>query len=55
MTTLVAQKTAFEAALRSGKTLEDLSKDMWWSNVDARELEEEVVKARRGLLFLSIK
>jgi len=55
MTALSARKSAFEAALRSGKTAEDIDKDMWWTSSDARELEEVVEIAKRGLLFLSIK
>jgi RNA exonuclease 1 len=55
MTALNARKSAFEAALRSGKTTEDIGKDMWWTSTDARGLEEEVEKAKRGLLFLGIK
>jgi RNA exonuclease 1 len=55
MVTLVGRKTAFENALKSGKMLEDLDKDMWWSTADGRELEEEVEKAKRGMMFLGIK
>lgn len=55
MTVLHSRKSAFETALRSGKTAEDIDKDMWWTSSDARELEEEVEMAKRGLLFLSIK
>ncbi|KIM78839.1 hypothetical protein PILCRDRAFT_823946 [Piloderma croceum F 1598] len=55
MTALNARKSAFEAALRSGKTAEDIDKDMWWTSSDARELEEVVEIAKRGLLFLGIK
>ncbi|TFK50197.1 ribonuclease H-like protein [Heliocybe sulcata] len=55
MSTLNAKKTAFETALREGKTMTDLDKAVWWTNQDARDLEEEVEKAKRGLLFLGIK
>jgi RNA exonuclease 1 len=55
MAYLNAHKTAFESAVRSGKTLEEIGKDAWWTSNDGRELEEEVEKAKRGLLFLSIK
>ncbi|KII92706.1 hypothetical protein PLICRDRAFT_155437 [Plicaturopsis crispa FD-325 SS-3] len=55
MAMLNARKSAFETSLRSGKTPEDIGRDNWWTSVDARELEEEVEKAKRGLLFLSIK
>lgn len=55
MTALNIRKTAFETALRSGQTAEDIGKDMWWTSNDARELEEEVEIAKRGLLFLGIK
>lgn len=54
MAALNARKSAFEQAIRSGKNAEDLG-DVRWTNADARELEEEVAKAKRGLLFLGIK
>jgi len=54
MSELNARKSAFENALRQGKSLEDVGKENWWSTADGRELEEEVEKAKRGLLFLSI-
>lgn len=55
MSELNARKVAFEAALRQGKSLDDVGKDNWWTTVDGRELEEEVEKAKRGLLFLGVK
>lgn len=55
MTALNVKKSAFESALKSGKTAEDIDKDMWWTSSDARQLEEAVEIAKRGLLFLSIK
>ena len=36
-------------AIRKGKQLSDIPREEWWSTADARTLEEEVVKARRGL------
>jgi RNA exonuclease 1 len=54
MSYLNARKTAFESALKSGKTLEDIGKDEWWTSSDGRELEDEVERAKRGLVFLSI-
>lgn len=54
MAELNARKSAFENALRQGKSLEDVGMERWTS-ADGRELEEEVEKAKRGLLFLSIK
>lgn len=54
MSYLNARKTAFESALKSGKTLEDISKEGWWTTNDGRELEDEVERAKRGLVFLSI-
>ncbi len=54
MAALNARKSAFEQAIRSGKNAEDLG-DVRWTNADVRELEEEVAKAKRGLLFLGIK
>lgn len=55
MATLNTKKSVFESALRNGKTLETLSKDLWWTTTDGRELEEEVEMAKRGLLFLGVK
>ncbi|KZT27198.1 ribonuclease H-like protein [Neolentinus lepideus HHB14362 ss-1] len=55
MSALNAKKSAFEAALREGKTMTDMDKSTWWTNQDARDLEEQVEKAKRGLLFLGIK
>jgi len=55
MTALNVRKSAFESAIRSGKTTEDIEKDMWWTSSDARELEEDVEITKRGLLFLSVK
>ena len=55
MTVLNARKSVYETELRSGKTAEDIDKNMWWTSSDGRELEEEVEIAKRGLLFLSIK
>lgn len=55
MAELNARKHAFETAIRTGKNLEDLPKESWWTTANGRELEEEVVKAKRGLLFLGIK
>jgi RNA exonuclease 1 len=56
MASLNAQKMAFEAALRNGKTPEDAGVDgLRWTMSDGRELEEAVELAKRGLLFLGIK
>lgn len=55
MTALNARKAHFEGLLRSGKTAENIVKEDWWTSGDARELEEEVELAKRGLLYLSIK
>jgi RNA exonuclease 1 len=55
MVALNERKSVFETALKGGKKLEDLEKDMWWSTADGRELEEEAEKAKRGLLFVGIK
>jgi RNA exonuclease 1 len=55
MTALNTRKSVFEAAIRSGKTAEDIDKNTWWTSSDARELEEVVEIAKRGLLFLGIK
>ncbi|KAF9808174.1 hypothetical protein IEO21_07960 [Rhodonia placenta] len=55
MAELNARKATFENALRQGKSLEDVGKEQWWTSADGRTLEEEVEKAKRGLLFLGIK
>ena len=55
MAELNTRKHAFETSIRTGKNLEDLPKESWWTASDGRELEEEVAKAKRGLLFLGIK
>lgn len=55
MVELNARKSAFESALRLGKTSEDMGADNRWSAGDGRELEAEVEKAKRGLLFMSVK
>lgn len=55
MAALNARKSSFENAIRSGKSVEELPADVRWSSADGRALEEEVEKAKRGLLFLGIK
>jgi RNA exonuclease 1 len=55
MSALNARKFAFDSAIRSGKKLEELAKDVWWTTGDGRELEEVVELTKRGLLFLCIK
>ncbi|KAG1827832.1 hypothetical protein EV424DRAFT_600780 [Suillus variegatus] len=55
MASLNARKSAFESAIRSGKKAEDIDKADWWTASEGRELEEEVEKAKRGLLFLGVK
>ncbi|KAI6001680.1 hypothetical protein F5J12DRAFT_894545 [Pisolithus orientalis] len=55
MSALNARKSAFEGAIRSGKKAEEMDRSEWWTAADGRELEEEVTRAKRGLLFLGIK
>jgi len=57
MSILNARKNAFESALKSGKSVEEVSRTMGltWTAADARELEGAVEVAKRGLLFLGIK
>ncbi|KAH9856073.1 hypothetical protein C2E23DRAFT_809916 [Lenzites betulinus] len=55
MSELNARKAAFEGALKMGKNVEDLEAGCRWTTADGRELEEEVEKAKRGLLFLGVK
>ena len=57
MSILNARKTAFETAYRGGKSLTEMNGEMGlsWTTADARDLEESVELAKRGLLFLGIK
>lgn len=56
MASLNARKTAFETALRNGKSPEDAGTEGGrWTTSDGRDLEEAVELAKRGLLFLGIK
>jgi len=57
MSMLNARKNAFESALKSGKSVEEVNGTMGltWTGADGRELEGAVEVARRGLLFLGIK
>ena len=55
MAELNARKAAFENALKAGRGVEELGPEARWTSADGRELEEEVEKAKRGLLFLGVK
>ena len=66
MAALGARKAAFEGALKSGKGVAGAGaegaegeggqgEEVRWTSADGRALEEEVEKARRGLLFLGVK
>ncbi|KAF8196589.1 ribonuclease H [Pholiota molesta] len=56
MSLLNVRKSAFESALKSGRTPEEIRPlGLTWSATDGRDLEEAVELARRGLLFLGIK
>ena len=59
MSELNARKGAFEGALKAGVGASDGEaageSAPKWTSADGRELEEEVEKARRGLLFLGVK
>ncbi|KAF8644810.1 hypothetical protein AX16_008267 [Volvariella volvacea WC 439] len=55
MAALNSRKNAFESAMRAGKAAQDLEPEARWTTQDARDLEEAVEIARRGLLFLGIK
>ena len=55
MAALNVRKSAFENAVRSAKSSEELAPEVRWTSADGRALEEEVEKAKRGLLFLGIK
>ena len=39
----------------SGKSTSDIPKEMWWTSQEGRLLEDEVEKAKHGLLFLGMK
>jgi RNA exonuclease 1 len=60
MSALNVRKNAFESALKSGKTPEEVGAGvngvgLRWTAADARDLEEAVELARRGLVFLGVK
>ncbi|KAF9050462.1 ribonuclease H [Panaeolus papilionaceus] len=56
MSLLNQRKSAFENGLKSGRTPEEMrGEGVVWSASDARELEEGVELARRGLMFLGVK
>ncbi|KAI0691614.1 hypothetical protein C8Q76DRAFT_255245 [Earliella scabrosa] len=55
MAELNARKAAFEGALKMGRKAEELGPESRWTSADGRELDEEVEKAKRGLLFLGVK
>ena len=60
MSALNVRKNAFESALKSGKTPEEVGSGsggmgLRWTAADARDLEEAVELARRGLVFLGVK
>lgn len=39
----------------SGKSLASIPKEDWWTAQEGRLLEDEVEKAKHGLLFLGMK
>ncbi|EIN06988.1 ribonuclease H [Punctularia strigosozonata HHB-11173 SS5] len=55
MAALNSRRGAFEEALRAGVAVDDLVEEKKWTAADGRELEAEVERARRGLLFLCVK
>ncbi|KAG9316877.1 hypothetical protein JVU11DRAFT_2953 [Chiua virens] len=50
-----AQGRSLTPRSRAGKKPTDMDRSEWWTASDGRALEEEVEKAKRGLLFLGIK
>ena len=46
MAELNARKSAWEMAMKSGKNVEDLPREAYWSSANGRALEEEVAKAK---------
>jgi RNA exonuclease 1 len=55
MAALGARKAAFEQAVRLGIPPHDIVAEQRWTAADGRALEEEVERAKRGLLFLCVK
>ncbi|PVF98588.1 hypothetical protein CPB86DRAFT_774753 [Serendipita vermifera] len=55
MSEMAAKKTNFENAIKEGKTTKEIPKEQWWTAQEGRELEDEVEKAKHGLLFLGMK
>lgn len=62
MVALQARKTAFENAVRALQmtskqplNASSVPEGVRWTTADARDLEEAVERARKGLLFLSLK
>jgi RNA exonuclease 1 len=55
MAALQMRKNAFEQAVRLGVMPEDMAADIKWTAQDGRTLEEEVERAKRGLVFLCVK
>ncbi|KAG8766182.1 hypothetical protein FRC16_007749 [Serendipita sp. 398] len=55
MAAMSIKKTAFENAIREGKTLVTIPQAEWWTSQEGRDLEDEVEKVKKGLLFLGIK
>ncbi|TDL16847.1 hypothetical protein BD410DRAFT_901803 [Rickenella mellea] len=54
MSQLNARKSVWENEMKKGKKAEEVDREMWWSAGDARRLEEEVERAKRGLVFLCL-
>ncbi|KIM31905.1 hypothetical protein M408DRAFT_327301 [Serendipita vermifera MAFF 305830] len=55
MSELNTKKSAFEGALREGKSTAEIPREEWWTAQEGRDLEDEVEKAKHGLLFLGMK
>jgi RNA exonuclease 1 len=55
MAYLNARKGVFERAIKSGKNLEEVPKELWWSAQEGRDLEDAVEEAKRGLFFIAMK
>jgi RNA exonuclease 1 len=55
MAALAARKSQFEQYIRLGIPPHDIVEERRWTAADGRALEEEVERAKRGLLFLCVK
>ena len=53
MAALNTRRNAFETSLKVKQAMDDVTES--WTSQNVRELEEEVERAKRGLLFVAVK